>query len=150
RDIGAVQRGDHFQASRAEDLLGQVRADGVRNRVVHMQDLELLVVGYLGHLRRQCERVRRIRIEKWIRRYCDFVKMHAFVKDVQPRRQRVADEVNVIAAPREGDAELRRHHAGAAERWITRDADSHRTSRPRYAANTSSIRGGCLVTYASP
>src|SRR5438105_6232434 len=145
-----MQRGDDFQSRRAEDLFGEMSADGVGDRVMDVQDLELLVIGDFGHLRGQRQRVRRIRIEQWIRRDGDFMKMHALVKDVEARRQGVADEVDVIAPARERDSELGGHNAGAAECRVTRDAYSHETSRPPYAANTSSIRGGCFVTNASP
>ena len=90
-----------------------------------MEDLELLVDRNLRHLRCQRERVRRVRIKQWVRRDGDFVEVHALVKDVQPRRKRVADEVDVIAAARESDAELRGHDAGAAECRIARNSDSH-------------------------
>jgi len=124
RDVRAVQRGDHLQIG-AEDLLREVRADRMRNRVVDVQDVELLVRRDLGHLRRQRERVRRIRIEQRIRRDRDFVKVHALVQEIEPRRQRVADEVHLVPAPRQREPELRRDHAGAAEGGIAGDADFH-------------------------
>src|SRR5205085_7317169 len=64
-------------------------------------------------------------------------------------RHRVADEVHVVAAAREREAELRRDDAGAAEGGIAGDADLQ-ISRFPYAAITSSIRGGCFVMNASP
>ncbi len=121
-------------------------ADGVRDGVVHMQDVEFFVIGDFGHLRRERKRVGRVRIEQRISGHSHFVKMNAFMKNVEARRQGVADEVNVVTAARQRDSELGGHHARAAKGRIAGNADSHATSRPRYAAMMSSIRGGCLVT----
>ena len=148
RDVRAVQRRDDLEL-RLQDLLGQIRADRVRDRVVNVQDVELLVRRDLRHLRRQRERVGRIRIEQRIRRDRDLVVVNALVQKIQPRGHRVADEVHVVAAPRQRESELRGHDAGAAESGVAGDSDSQ-TSLPAYAPIGSSIFGGCFERNASP
>jgi len=63
-DVGAVQGRDKRQMlprrSRRQHLLGQHRAHRVRNRVVHVQQIEFVELRHLGHSRRQRQIVRRI------------------------------------------------------------------------------------------
>ena len=97
---------------------------------MHVQHIELFVIGYFRHLRCQRQRVRWIGIEERIRRDGDFVKVNALVEDVEARGERIADEMDVVASPGQGYPKLRGHHAGAAEGRIAGNSDSHQTSRP--------------------
>ena len=124
RDVGSVQRGDHLQA-RMQDLLRQVSADGVRDGVVDVEDVEPLVCRHLRHLRRQGQRVRRVGVEQRVGGDGDLVEVDAFVEQVQPRRERVADEVDLVPVLRQREPELRRDHSRAAECGIAGDADAH-------------------------
>jgi len=64
RDIGAVQGRDKRQIaprrSCRQHLLGQHRAHRVRDRIVYVQQIELVELRDLGHSRRQRQIVRRI------------------------------------------------------------------------------------------
>ena len=58
-DVGAVEGGDYPSAAVSDDLAGEEGADGVRNRVVRMDDVQTsLVVRYLGEFRRESKGVR--------------------------------------------------------------------------------------------
>jgi len=63
-DVGAVQGGDKRQMlprrSCRQHLLGQHRAYRMRDRIVHVQQIEFVELGHLGHARRQRQIVRRI------------------------------------------------------------------------------------------
>ena len=76
RDVGAVQRGDEGQAAASrtirQHLARQQRAHRVRNRVVHVQQIEIVELRDLGHARRQRQIVRRI-VEQRVTRDFDFV-----------------------------------------------------------------------------
>ena len=52
-DIGAVQRGDEGQAAGGRHhLLRQHGGDGMGNRVMDVQDVEVVALGDFGHARR--------------------------------------------------------------------------------------------------
>jgi hypothetical protein len=123
-DVGTVQRGDDLQI-RTENLLGEMGADRMRNRVVDMENVELLVRRDLGHLRRQSQRIRRVRIEQRIGGHRHFMEVDSLVQTVQTRGESVADEVDFVAAARERHSELGGHDSRAAECRITGDSDSH-------------------------
>src|SRR4051812_2353692 len=78
----------------------------------------------LVHSHRKREIVWRI-LEERIAADVDFMEVDARRERRQPERHRVADEVDLVAASREGDAELGREGAGAAVGRITGDADLH-------------------------
>ena len=62
RDIRAVQRRDEgeMDAAGSQHLLGQVRADAVRNGVVNMQKIERVKLGHFCHAGGESEVVRRM------------------------------------------------------------------------------------------
>ena len=130
RDIGAVQRGDHrnLDAPGPQNLLGHKRRRGVRNGVVHVQHVELLVLHDVDHLAGQGQLVGR-KLEERVRRHVHLVVEEVLVEEVEPHRLAVGDEVHAVAALGQGLAQLRGHHAGAAKRGITNDADIHREKR---------------------
>ena len=102
----------------------------MRQRVVHVEEVEPGVRGDLGHLRREGERVGR-RHEERVARRDDLVEEDARPRQREPRGQRVGDEVHLVAAVGQRDAELRRDDAAAAERRVAGDADLHGPSRLR-------------------
>ena len=93
-------------------------------RVVDVQQVEPAARRDLRHLRRERERVGR-RDEERIRRRDDLVEVDALAGQVEPRRQRVGDEVDLVASLRQRDPELRRDDAAAAEGRVAGDADLH-------------------------
>ena len=61
----------------------------------------------------------------------------------ESERLLVRDEVDLVAAAREGDPELRRHRTGSAVRWVAGDTDLHAIASPRVAspAHRSTVSG---------
>ena len=64
RDVGAVQGRDQLGRLGPEHLLGQEAGDGVRDRVVDVEQVELVLARDLGHLRGQRQVVRRVLEER--------------------------------------------------------------------------------------
>ena len=91
---------------------------------MRVQHVESLVLRGLEHRDRERERVRRI-LEERIRRNVDFVVVDVLDEVRQPERLRVADEMDLVSATRELDAELGGDDAGAAVHGRARDADRH-------------------------
>ncbi len=61
RDIRAVQRGDERQPPRGgQHLLGQQRGDGMRDGVMHVQQVEIVVFRHFRHARGQRQAVGRV------------------------------------------------------------------------------------------
>jgi hypothetical protein len=104
--------------------IGEERADGMWNGVVHVQHIELGFFGHFKHFSRQRQRIRRV-IEKRIRRDFHFMKENIFGSLVQADGHGVTDEVDFVASGREFDAEFCGHHARAAVGWVTGNADFH-------------------------
>ncbi len=75
-DVGAVQGRNKWQVLArwcgCKHLLGQHRAYRVRNRIVHVQQVELVKLGDFGHPRGQRQIVRRI-FKQWIAGDLDLV-----------------------------------------------------------------------------
>ena len=125
RDIGAVQRGDERQAPLSgHHLLRQQRGDRMRNRVVDVQQIEIVAGRDLGHARRQRQAVRRI-LKQRICRNFNFVIMNSREAGIEANGIRVSDEMNLVAARRQFQAELGGDNAAAAVGGITGDADLH-------------------------
>ncbi len=123
-----MQRGDERQAaaSRAipQHLPCQQRAHGVRNRIVHVQQVEIVQLRDLRHACGQRQIVRRI-IEQRVARYFDLVVMNVGFLAAQPDGLSIGDEMNLVAALGQFQTEFRSHHAAAAVGGITSDANLH-------------------------
>ena len=94
------------------------------NGVMHVQQIELVREHHLVHPHGQREIVRRI-FEERISPDVDLVEVDARQERRQPKWLLVRDEVDLVAAPSERHAELRRHGARAAIGRIASNADSH-------------------------
>ena len=127
RDVRAVQRGDEGQmkALGGEHLTSEQCGDRVRNRVVHVQEVERVDLGDLGHARGKREVVGRV-LEERIVRDRDLVIADVFFAAVEAKGLRVGDEMHLVAARRELDAELGGDNAGAAVGGVAGDADLHK------------------------
>ncbi len=148
RDVRAVQRRDHGDVAPflPQHLLRDPGARRVRNRVVHMQQVEPLVDHHLVHPNGEREIVWRI-LEQGIAPHVDFVEVYARQKYRQPKRLLVGDEVDLVPAGGERDPQLGRDRAGAAVRGITGDADLHSDSPAFHQASTrASHRASCGST----
>ncbi len=123
RNVGPVQRGDKRQPS-AQHLLGQQGADGVRNRVVHVQQIQARRLGHLRHAGRQRQAIRRIE-EQRIGRDLHLVVVNPGVIGIQADGVGVTDEVNFMPPRRQLHAQLGSNNAAAAVGGVTGDADVH-------------------------
>jgi hypothetical protein len=99
-DVCAMQGGDERQAASGllEHLLGEQCRNRMRDCVVHVQQVEFVNLGHLGHARGQREIVRR-ELEQRIVRNLDLVVMKIGVLcAVEPEGRAVCDEVHLMAA----------------------------------------------------
>ena len=126
RDVGPVQGGHERQmtAARGEHLPRQQRRNRVRNRVVHVQQIERVVLRHFGHARGQRQIVRR-KLEERVTGDGNLVIEDAVVAPAQAEWLRVGDEVDLVAESGQLDAQLRGDNAGASVGGITRDPDAH-------------------------
>src|SRR5262249_35933704 len=97
----------------------------VRDRVMHVQRVQLLILGDLDDLRRQRQVVRR-ELEERVIEKIDLVKPQPLVQLTQPRRQSVTDEMDVVAALRQLAAQLGADYPAAAVRGEDCYADVHK------------------------
>ncbi len=131
RDVGAVQGGDVRQTAAfarmiaGQHLPRQHGADRVRNRVVHVQQIEFVDLRDFGHARRQRQIVGRI-LEQRIARDFHFVIVDVGLRFGQANGLRVGDEVHLVTALRQFQAEFGGDHAAAAVGGITGDSDLQR------------------------
>ena len=123
-----MQRGNEGQAAASrtirQHLARQQRAHRVRNRVVHVQQVEIVQLGDFSHARGQRQIVRRI-IEQRIARHFDFVIVNVGFLAAQPDGLGIGDEMNLVAALGQFESEFRGHHAAAAVGGITGDPNLH-------------------------
>ncbi len=110
-------------------LLGQHRGGGMRNRVVHVQQVEIVVFGHFRHARCQRQAIRRI-LKQRIVGHLYFVIVDAGRAWVQPDRIGVGDEMDVVAAGGQFQAQLRGDDAAAAVSGIAGNSDSHALLEP--------------------
>src|SRR5687768_8309942 len=71
----------------------------------------------------------------------DFVERDALGEPAEPERARIRNEMDVVTAARELEAELGRYGAGAAVRRVTGDPDSHTSCRSSVIGHRSSVIG---------
>ena len=125
RDIGSVQRRNERQtAFRRDHLLRQHRGDRMRNRVMDVQQIQIVGVGHVHHARRQRQAIGRILKQRVIGNF-DFVIMNPRRARIQTNGVRVGDEMNLVPAVGEFEAQFRRDDAAAAVGRITSDSDVH-------------------------
>ena len=121
-DVRAVQRGHHVQPARQHQLAREVGAGREGHGVVHVQQVEPVVLDHLHHLGRERQVVGRL-LEDRVGDGRDLVEEDAGLEAPQPERQPVGDEVHVPAAPREPEPELGGDHPAAPEVGVAGDAD---------------------------
>ncbi len=132
RDVGAVQRRDDLghtgATSGRQDLARQIPRGRVRDRVVRVDDLELLVARDLDDLVGERQEVLRFAEQRIGRRF-DPVEEQARLVLAEPGRHVAAQDVDAMAARRERLAELGRDDAAAADRRVADDPDVHVSRR---------------------
>ena len=92
---------------------------------MNVHQIELLALGDFVLFDRERQRIGGRLLEQRILELRDLMKRHPLGKAAQAERARVGDEVNLVAASRELEPQLRRDGARAAVGRITRNADSH-------------------------
>src|SRR5688572_16348358 len=102
-------------------------AGGMRYCIVAVEELETVTEHHFMHAHSERQVVRRI-LEEWISPDVHLVKEHVRQIRRQPERLTIGYEMDLVPAPRESDAELRRDSARASVSRITGDADLQVTS----------------------
>src|SRR5438477_7301758 len=96
----------------------------MRNRVMHVQQIEILSLSHGRHFCCQSQCVR-LMLEQRVRHHLDFMKPHALIELSQTRRQSRRNKMHRMAARREFLPQLRTNDAAPAVGWIDCDADVH-------------------------
>ena len=122
-DIRSMKRRDEGYNAIRQHLLRQVRADGVGDRIVNMQNIQVISSHHFSHLRCEDQIVGRV-FEQRVCEDFDLVEKDALVHR-KANRKRIADEVNVVAAPGKFLAEFSSDDAASPVSWIASDADLH-------------------------
>ena len=126
-DVGTVEGGDEgdVHAAGGEHLAGEVRGDGVGDGVMDVQEVERVELGDFGHAGGEGEIVGRM-LEERVVEDLDLVEVDVVLAAGEAERLRRGDEVDVMAAGRELDAELGGDNAGSAISRVAGYADAER------------------------
>jgi hypothetical protein len=89
-----------------------------------MQQIEIIKLGHFRHARRQSKVVRGV-VEERITGNFDLVEVNVRLWLREPDGLRVGDEMNVVAALRQLEAEFGCNHSASAVGGIARDPDLH-------------------------
>ena len=112
---------------------------------MNVEQVEIVQLRDLGHARGQRQIVWRI-VEQGIARHFDFVIMNVRFLAAQPDGLGIGDEMNLVAALRQLQSQLRGYDAAAAVGGITGDADLHRLPVSSWLACVVRIVGrGCRL-----
>ena len=125
RVVTSAGRGGAAGGVGGQDLARQMRAHGVGERVVRVDDVEPLAARDLDDLRGERQRVGGV-FELRVGGRGDAVEGDVRLRRVEPARDVVAEDVHGVPAARQRGGDLRRHHAAAAEGREADDADPER------------------------
>ena len=127
-----------------QHLARQQRRDRMRDGVVDVQQVQVVALGHFGHARGQRQRVGRV-LEQRVGRDLDLVVVDARSARVEPDGVGVGDEVDLVAAVGQFQAQFGGDDAAAAVGGITGDSDLHLarlTSPASEFRRTRSARSG--------
>ncbi len=110
---------------RLDDLFGQVGGRSMGDRIVHVQEVELVIDDYVNHRTREGRFIGRV-VEEGIIRNAHFVIEDIRIKLVEPDRLLIGDEMHLVAFVGKRFSQLRRQDAATAEGRITNNSYSHR------------------------
>lgn len=125
-DVGSVEGGDEGERAFAlsgHDAAGEHRGDGVGNRIVDVEQVEVVFLGDFRHAGGESQAVRRVLEERVVR---DFDLVIDDIRAVvEADRVGVGDEVDLVAAVGEFESEFGGDDSAASVGWVASDADSH-------------------------
>src|SRR5271169_6185492 len=98
----------------------------MRNRIVHMQQIEFVKLRNLSHARRQRQIVWRI-FKQRITRDLDLMIVSVGFRSGQANGLRIGNEMNLMAAASQFQSQFGGHNSAAAVGRITGDANLHAT-----------------------
>src|SRR6266478_522902 len=124
-NVRAMESGDEREAARRGHGAREQGADGMRNGVVNVEQVERFGFEDFQHLCGEGEGVGRM-VEERVGHDFDFVEMDVRIVGVHADRRGVTDEMNVVAAGGEFHAEFGGDDARAAVSGVTGDADAHK------------------------
>src|SRR5258705_867296 len=120
-----MQGGDDGQTSLwFQRFARQNSANRMGDGVMHVQEIEILVLGYCCHLGAKRERVW-LMLEQGIGHHLDFVKTNAVAQLGESSGQGRRNEVDHVTASGQLLAQFRTHNAAAAIGWVNSNADIH-------------------------
>src|ERR1035437_3292886 len=124
----SVQRRDVRQPPHAgHHLLRQHRRDRMRNRVVHVQHVQVVALRHFRHPPGQRQAVRRV-LKQGVVRDLHFVIVDARRIRIQADRIRIGNEMDLVPASGQLHSQFGGDNPAAAVGWITSDADVHLAS----------------------
>ena len=119
-----MKRGDDTEILIVEDLLCEIRACGVGNGIMRVNQIKFFELCHLHHFTREGRRIQR-KIKQRIGGHFDFVIEDVVNESVQPHRHRIADEMYLMSSLGKRFSELRCDNAASAVCGITGDSDFH-------------------------
>ena len=128
-DVRAVKGGHYGRTLVAEHLLRDPRRRGVRNRVMNVDQVQIVGLRGVVQRDRQSQRVRGM-LEEGIPLHLHFVEKDPFVEMTQAEGLGVRYEVDLVAPIGELDPQRRGHGSRPTVRRITRHADFHSLIHP--------------------
>ncbi len=138
-----ITRGTMRTGRGHEHLARQVGGGRMRNRVVRVNDVQLLVAGDLDDLVRQREQVLRLAEQRIARRF-DAMKRQPGLVDAEPHGRVAAEHVNLVSARRQHLAQFGRDDAAASHRGVADDPDLHAGDFIRFPRTTGSAHDDAL------
>ena len=139
-DIRAVEGGQGFKPGRVEDLLGQVGAGRMGDRVMGVDEVEALGLRQLHEFRDQTQLIRGV-LEQRIGGDFDLMDEDILMKGAQAKGRRVAHDMQLVPFFRKADGQFRGHDAASPVGRIADDADLHGTDPPRSKVETADPYG---------
>jgi hypothetical protein len=123
-DIRTVKCSNKGQPARGGHGTREHGADGMRNRVVDVEEVQGFGFEHFQHFGREGQGVGRV-IEERVAGNFDLVEMSVRVVGIHANRRGVADEMDIVAARGEFLTELSGDDAGAAVGGVAGYTDAH-------------------------
>src|SRR5690606_20870746 len=96
----------------------------MRNRIMHMQEIQLFVFNYVNHLTGQSQLIRHV-VEKRVTLDVNFVIEKILTKKIQSGGLPVGDKMNLVSFPRKGLTQFSSYYHTPTKSRITDNSDFH-------------------------